>query len=137
MAKNPDRHYETPDPRPMAIPAGMKRPPTLAEQVARLVRGHQLQRELAEAGLETFEEADDFEIPDDMPDPTTPYEPFFDPVLGVELTPADIRRDNAKYAAETEKRVLAAKASKKPKEPEKAPPATPPATPPVAGPEKA
>lgn len=48
-----------------AIPVGSKRPETLQEQVARLVRHSEFAKEVAARGLETFEEADDFDVPDD------------------------------------------------------------------------
>lgn len=60
------------------LPVGFSRPPTLAEQVARLVRSQQMADFAAAQGLESFEEADDFDIPDDPVDPTTPYEADFD-----------------------------------------------------------
>lgn len=69
-----------PDPEPVAIPVGMKRPATLAEQVARLCRSQEFNRLMDSQGFETFEEADDFDIPDDLlpPDPGSPYEDNFD-----------------------------------------------------------
>lgn len=87
------------DPTPMAIPAGFKRPPTLAEQVQRLVRGA-LSQAAAEKGLETFEEANDFDIPDDPVDPSTPFEEFFDPTLGRSLTPHEMAKFGDAYRAE-------------------------------------
>lgn len=125
MAKNPDRHYEHPDPTPMAVPAGFKRPLTLAEQVRRLVRSERFQQEMERQGFETFEEADDFDIEDDPVDPSTPFEPFFDPALGREVTPHDLLRNPEPYRRETEKRVEAAKAAKKAKEEKEAAAATP------------
>lgn len=57
-----------------AIPMGHKRPESLSEQVARLVRNSEFARMVAAQGLETFEEADDFEVDDDIPLPNTPWE---------------------------------------------------------------
>lgn len=68
---------ERPDPRPMFIP--LKRNVPLAERVRSLVRNELLARELDEQGIESFEEADDFNVEEDPPDPTTPYEENFDP----------------------------------------------------------
>ena len=82
-----DRGWEVPDPNPVEIPAGFRKPETLAEMVQRMVRGRV--SEIAESeGYETFEEADDFEIADDeyMDDPSTPYEEEFDPMLGRGIT---------------------------------------------------
>lgn len=65
-----------PDTSKMAIPVGHKRPETIAEQVARLVKHSEFARQVNAAGLETFEEADNFDIPDDLPSllPNTPWE---------------------------------------------------------------
>lgn len=75
---------EIPDPKPVAIPTGFKRPETLAEQVQRLVRRYSAEKAEAE-GFETLEDAEDFDVGDDL-DPRTPFEVYFDPVLGKELT---------------------------------------------------
>lgn len=69
--------YEHPDPTPMAPPVGFKRRPSLADQIREMVRNERLQRELDQAGYETFEEADDFDVGDDF-DPTSAYEEHFD-----------------------------------------------------------
>lgn len=79
---------EIPDPNPMEVPLGMKRPATLAEQVQRLVRTS-LSEHARMQGLETFEEAEDLEVDEDF-DPYTPYEVNFDPVLGRDVTAADL-----------------------------------------------
>lgn len=55
---------ETPDPTPVAWPAGVRRPETLAEQIRRMVRLHVSQM-AQEQGFESFEEADDFDSDDD------------------------------------------------------------------------
>jgi len=86
--------HEVPDPTPMSIPSGFKRPPTLAEQVARLVRSNEFMASLGEA--ETFEESEDFEVGDDF-DPNTPFEEFFDPSLGRHVTPAEILQNEQIY----------------------------------------
>lgn len=70
------RGHELPDRTPVAIPVRLTRPPTMAEQVRELVRG-ELSRQAAASGLETWEEADDFDIGDDF-DPSSPYELNFD-----------------------------------------------------------
>ena len=85
-----DEHgHELPDPRPMEVPLGMKKPETIAEVVQRLVR-HQVSQYAAMNGMETFEEAEDVEVDDEF-DPSTPYELDFDPVLGREITAADFQ----------------------------------------------
>lgn len=90
MRRLDENGHEVPDPRPMTIPSGFKRPETLAEQVQRLVRTS-ISAYAAAQGKETFEEAEDFDIGDEA-DPSTPYETFFDPVLGKELTPSEFRQ---------------------------------------------
>lgn len=84
------------DATPMEIPAGFRRPPTLAEQVQRLVRGA-LSEAASSKGLESFDEAQDFDVPDDPVDPSTPFEEFFDPVLGRSLTADEFKRFEAAY----------------------------------------
>lgn len=56
--------FEIPDPKPLEIPAGMKRPESLAETIKRMMRQHELHR-VASDGDETFEEANDFDMDDD------------------------------------------------------------------------
>lgn len=92
-----EKGREVPDPQPVAIPAGFKRPETLAEQVRRLVRSEKLAQDAADQGFETFEESEDFEIDDDMFDPSSPYEEVFDPVLGRGITLDEFRRNEAEY----------------------------------------
>lgn len=67
-----------PDSRPISLPVGIGRPPTLAEQVARLVRSEDFRKAAEAQGFETFEEADDFDVDDDPRDPLTPYEEHFE-----------------------------------------------------------
>lgn len=89
QVRQDEKGREIPDPKPLELPIGFKRPESLAEQVQRLVR-NQVSQYAAMHGEETFEEADDFDIEDDV-DPTTPYEVEFDPVLGKDITPADFQ----------------------------------------------
>lgn len=93
-----DNGHEIPDPTPVALPSGFKRPETLAEQVQRLVRSS-ISRHAEAQGHETWEEANDFEVDDDF-DPSTPYEEFFDPVLGKNVTPDEFRRHADRYREE-------------------------------------
>lgn len=97
VVKLQDEHgWEIPDPTPLRLPTGFKKPETLADQVRRLVRSAQFQMDLDKAGLETFDEADDFEVDDDF-DPSTPYETFFDPVLGKDITPMEFKQHEETY----------------------------------------
>lgn len=70
---------EVPDPTPIEVDVGLRRPIPLGERIRQLVRDENLRRELDEKGVETFEEADDFEDPLDPIDRGTPYEDNFDP----------------------------------------------------------
>lgn len=64
--------HEFPDPTPVEMPLGFRRPPTLQEEIQRIVR-IQMSQQAQEHGFESFEEADDFEVDDD-PDPLSAYE---------------------------------------------------------------
>lgn len=82
---------EVMDPRPMALPSGFRRPPSLIDQMRLMIR-----REMSEAaqanGRETFEEANDFDVDDEADDPTTPWEHAADghDELQEELREADL-----------------------------------------------
>lgn len=91
-----ERGHEIPDPNPVELPLGMKRPETLAEQVQRLVRTS-MSAHAAMHGMETFEEAEDLEVDEDF-DPYTPYEVEFDPVIGRNVTAADLMDPSKKDA---------------------------------------
>lgn len=68
---------------------------TNADRIREIIRSEALARELSKAGVETFQEADDFEIPDDPPDPLTKYEEVFE---------GDVLRDAANTALDTVKK---------------------------------
>lgn len=70
-----------PDSVPMAPPVGYKEQPSMVEVIRKMVRDEALQRELDELGVETFEEADDFEIGDDGEDLKSGHENDFDPPI--------------------------------------------------------
>lgn len=88
---------EIPDPIAVEVPAGFKRPETLQEQIRRLVRSEQFNQSVSEQGMETFEEAEDFEIDDDMFDPHSPYEEVFDPILGRGITLQEFHENQGVY----------------------------------------
>lgn len=60
--------YEAPDPYPTIVPAD-DRPPTLQDQVLRIMNHHLTKRNIEFAGYETEEEANDFNIPGDNVEP--------------------------------------------------------------------
>lgn len=74
------RRREAVDPTPVSVPVEFRKSETADQRLARIL-DHSRQVELARAGFETFEEADDFDIPDDPIDPSTPYERDFDNAL--------------------------------------------------------
>lgn len=87
---------EVPDPTPVSIPAGFKVPESLSDQIRRLIRTS-LSQQADDQGMETFDESEDFEIDDDMFDPSSPYEEVFDPVLGRGITLDEFHRNEAIY----------------------------------------
>lgn len=82
--RSPKRHEgrfdeygrELVDSRPMEPPVGYEPSPSIAEMIQRMVQSERIKAELAAAGEETFEEADDFDVGDDY-DPSSPYEERF------------------------------------------------------------
>lgn len=72
---------EIPDPNPMQPPVGYNRQPSLAEQIRAAVVSEKLREVALAAGVETFEEADDFDVGDDFEaERNSPYEANFDPM---------------------------------------------------------
>lgn len=89
IRKQTEDGKEIVDNKPLAIPAGFRRPPTLQEQVARLVE-RDISARAAAVGEESWEEANDFDIDEDF-DPSTPWESIYDHELGREVTPAEFK----------------------------------------------
>lgn len=77
------RYY--PDPTPIAPPVGYVRSPTIAEQIRTMVRSEAVRQHADQQGMDTFEEADDFNIGDDY-DPTSPWEENFAGEFDIPLT---------------------------------------------------
>lgn len=73
-----ERGREIVDSRPMQPPVGWTPPMTLVDQIRAMVREERIRQELEQQGVETFEEADDFDVGDDY-DPSSPYEEYFEP----------------------------------------------------------
>lgn len=74
--------WEVPDQTPVAVPAYIKKYDQ-RDTIKELIR-QALSQEAQDAGYETFEEADDFDVGDDY-DPSSPYEEQFDPETGTSL----------------------------------------------------
>lgn len=66
------------DGTPIDPPIGYVKVPSMVEIIRQQVRLH-LSQAAEEHGLESFDEAEDFDVDDDIPDPQTPYEAVFDP----------------------------------------------------------
>lgn len=64
---------EYPNPKPMVMKVGFRKPETLAEEVARIMKSSRMMQKIYEEGYETIDDASDFEMDDDLP-PLTPYE---------------------------------------------------------------
>ena len=70
---------ELPDPVPVAPPVGWFKQPSMFDQVREMVRGEHLRMYAEAQGAETFEEAQDFDVDDEM-FPTSEYEGEFEPM---------------------------------------------------------
>lgn len=70
-----------PDSVPVAPPLGYKRQPSMVEIVRNMVRSEKLAEEARNAGAETFEESEDFDIDDEPEDLRSGWETEFDPPL--------------------------------------------------------
>lgn len=91
------RRREMPSSLPIAPPIGYKKTPSLSDQIREMVRSEKLAAALAERGMETFEEADDFDIPDDPVDPQSAYEADFEGDATEPFrTPTPVIRDHKK-----------------------------------------
>lgn len=82
---------EQPSDVPIAPPIGYKAQPSMVEIVRQAIRSEHLRQEALRAEAETFEEADDFDVPDD-PLPPQGYE-MFEPQFEPEVRPAGARPD--------------------------------------------
>ena len=65
---------EIPDEVPVAPPLGYIRQPSMVEHMREMVRSELLRREALSAGFESFDEADDFDVPDEDPLEFSGYE---------------------------------------------------------------
>ncbi|UOF80224.1 hypothetical protein [Microviridae sp.] len=58
-------HHFFPDPTPIELPIGYEAPESLAEMIARMIRAEDYRKMSEAAGVESFDEADDFEMEED------------------------------------------------------------------------
>lgn len=77
---NPDGTFN-PDPVPLAPPIGYKHQPSMVEIVRDMIKSNNLALAAQSAGKETFEEAEDFDIPDDPVQLVSQWENQHDPSL--------------------------------------------------------
>lgn len=84
------RYY--PDPTPIAPPIGYVKSPTISEQIRSMIRSEHLKQAAEASGMDTFEEADDFDVGDDY-DPRSPWEEQFDGEFSVPLNQEAVPRD--------------------------------------------
>lgn len=70
---------EYPDPVPMSPPVGFSNPPDLMHMIRTMIRSEEFLRAADDEGIETFEEAGDFDIDDDPLPPLTLHEQILVP----------------------------------------------------------
>lgn len=68
-----EKGQEIPDPRPIEVPLGLRRPKDIHEMIHDALRGERMRIAAERAGVESFEEANDFEL-DEEPDLVSKYE---------------------------------------------------------------
>jgi len=71
--------YEIPDNTPVSLPTRLRMPKSRTEQIRAMIR-QEFSRAAADQGHETFEEADDLELPDGE-EWVSPYENDFEPPI--------------------------------------------------------
>lgn len=86
----PKKEQEEADGTPMEMPLGYKKPESLQAMMVRMLHDVEFQRRISARGMETIDEADDFELEDeDTMTPRTPYELEFDEETKREVLPAE------------------------------------------------
>jgi hypothetical protein len=78
MGKLDERGREILNTEPLKIPTRLRRPATIQEQIQSAIR-NQVSLDAMKKGHESFEDAEDFDVPEDEII-STPYEMDFDPV---------------------------------------------------------
>lgn len=125
MAMLDENGHEVVSNVPEAPPLGWRKQPTMIDHIRNMIRSEKLREEAAAAGNESFEDADDFDVGDDL-DPTSPYEAEFEPVKAVKARKevADAEERVVKAGAEAAKAAEATTATAaEAQEPEKPKPA--------------
>lgn len=91
------------DPTPMAPPIGYVKQPSMVEIVRNMVRSEKLALLAAEAGMETFEESEDFDVGDEAEDLLSGFENEFDPPISEVREAVEEARRQREAAAEAAK----------------------------------
>lgn len=101
------------DQTPVNIPVEFRKQESMDERIRRITQ-HSLSRQAAMEGFETFEEANDFDIPDDPVDPSTPWEIDHDAHAINAMDGGLVERPNlsAERQVELKEKVKSAKARK-------------------------
>lgn len=85
---------ELPDPTPLEVPAGQRRPETIQQMMQRLIR-QDVSRAAQEHGAESFEEANDFDVDDDDMEVRATHHELHEEVVGEALRVRQEARDEA------------------------------------------
>lgn len=99
-----DDGKEIPSDKPMAPPIGFVRQPSMVEHMRAMVRSELLRQAVEAEGLETFEEADDFDCPDEL-EPQSGYE------NDAQFEPPAIREAYKRESAEAAAKLAAKRSS--------------------------
>lgn len=91
------------DPQPLEPPIGYKRAPSMVEVVREQIRSERLAVAAAEAGMETFEESEDFDVDDDPYPRMSGYENDFDPTIDEVKEGVEAARNEKKEKEEAER----------------------------------
>lgn len=114
---------ELPDSTPVAVPVGFQRPPTIHEQIRMFVRSEEFNRRAQAAGVETWEEANDFEVGDEEFDEVPTLHEMQEEFV------AKAKRDAEEHVKKAREKAIAARKAKEatpPKLPEPEAPGAPP-----------
>lgn len=113
---------EVPDPVPLAPPVGYTRQPSMFEHMRQLIKSEALRVAAEQAGAETFDEANDFDVGEW--DPSSPYEDEFEGLSASDLDDriSRIRDEQERRRSPTQSRGRQAAED----EDERAPPTPPP-----------
>lgn len=80
---------------PMAAALRVTTRDGLGDRVRELIRSERMAIAAEQAGYETFEESDDFEVDDEQYDPQTPYEEIFDGSIAEDVATRQRQQEEA------------------------------------------